>query len=726
MDTTCELILDFGLYKTRAIYLPLNKETEVKELRFSADGQLWTYTALYKEKKDDEWNLVLQSSDFEKCYIYSHFQKKPSLMSDYEKKMIDVFFHRIINTLAEFNKEIEYDAINHEDNFLLYVLVPHIWKNTDGWALEHLVNNIYFSCEDQSQAGAHEEYVQEDPVMLSIFEDTPSYLLSLDFGDGETAASYYDYVGDQTAESGERLRRLNLSSSGTVTKVYSAMKKVRQVDGSEGWRILMNPKDLTGIDFRAYFKKRVSEMTLDEMKTSKEFWKLVFDTIVTNNDFIYYDKTNHQRNFMLAVACPSGWSNEDVYSFRSLLINAGVPADMIMKESDAAYNKWKVKTNARNTLVIDYGSSTIDVTLVNNGTAICLPIPSPTGARKVEELILDYIKKNNLDFISSCHEINEYIINNAIEYNLEAALLLTIRDAKEQFYSYEGSEELEIVFNNRQISKELKGYLLEEYLSKDDLMSILEPYRKQVYAFYESVQKGLEHVSFKPEFIILSGGASRMPFVKEDVNKVFNNDGRANLFHDKDQADYVVSDGLALASIDYSIENGHRGDIFWKIREKYEDVSEELKEYIVKDNGDLELCGAPTLLGVKKNGKWGWVNIKDEFEIPPLYDNGFVCCYNGIICQIEKDGKYGALYRRDGSVAISFEHCYLTHIYNNTFHSMNNNNLGGLVKPGDIRLTPNIYLFKNGPYGRYCEFVKWNFWGRKTEGRIDLETGKEV
>jgi len=721
------LIIDFGLYKTRAVFVS-DDGSSVKDLHFTSDGQQWTYTAMCKRENCDEWSLVVNSSQFDEAYIFSHFQKKPSLMGEYEKKMTNVFWHLVINTLSRYNNEIRYDEESGEDNFLLYILVPHIWDNLDRLAYKaagEIVKGIYFDVSDQSKAKAHQAIVQDDPVLLPIKDDTPSFLIGIDFGDGETSASYYDIEGVLSSESGERLKRLNLGQSGTITKIYSALRKVKLFDGKESWRLMMNPKDLTGSDFQINFKKRVSEMGHVEKEVIKTYWKLVFDTIVTNNAFVEYDRQSRCRNFMLAVACPSGWSDEDMFSYRSLMINAGLPADMIMKESDAAFNKWRLKTEGKNTLVIDYGSSTIDVTIVNNNSMTSIPVPSPIGARRVEELIQDYIHNTSKTFENDCRDIEEYIIGK-VDYNLETAIRLTIREAKEQYYSYEEADEMPIIFNNRQISKDLKGYLLEEYISKDEIESIILPYRKEVRTFYENIQKVFVELGFKPNYIILSGGASRMPFVKEDVLKVFNPNGTATIFHDKDDADYVVSDGLALTSIDYSVEAGHKGDKFWKIKELYDNYSEELKEYNVKEDGSLELIGEPNLLGVQKDGKWGWVNVNNTFEIPPLYDNGFVTCYNGIISQIKRNGKWGALYRRDGSVAISFEHDYLFHIYNQTYHSMNDDRFGGLIKPGNIRLTPNIYLFKNGPYGRVCEFVRLNSWGRKVEGRIDLETGKEL
>ena len=100
---------------------------------------------------------------------------------------------------------------------------------------------------------------------------------------------------------------------------------------------------------------------------------------------------------------------------------------------------------------------------------------------------------------------------------------------------------------------------------------------------------------------------------------------------------------------------------------RYDDVSEPLKEYKVGLDGSLiELPSSCTLLGVEKYGKWGWIDTSDRFVIPAEYDSGFVLCYNGIIV-LQKDEKYGALYRNSLTKAFHFRYSWLEYFYNDTY-----------------------------------------------------------
>lgn len=94
----------------------------------------------------------------------------------------------------------------------------------------------------------------------------------------------------------------------------------------------------------------------------------------------------------------------------------------------------------------------------------------------------------------------------------------------------------------------------------------------------------------------------------------------------------------------------------------YEEVSEPLKEYNVYDGGRLEeTYTSETLLGVKKNGKWGWVDYNDRFVIEPIYDTGFITCYNGYVF-LRKNGKWGGLRRSDFSKTFSFIYDYQSEV----------------------------------------------------------------
>ncbi len=158
----------------------------------------------------------------------------------------------------------------------------------------------------------------------------------------------------------------------------------------------------------------------------------------------------------------------------------------------------------------------------------------------------------------------------------------------------------------------------------------------------------------------------------------------------------------------------------------YDDVSEPLKEYIVEDDGSLtETSTSKTLLGVKRNGKWGWVDANNMFVIQPLYDTGFVTCYNGIMLP-QKNGQWGGIYRRNGSIAFSFRYSHLSYAYRDTYVARNSSDKCALVRPGDQMLTGYNYIgFSTYNQGRRTEYVKAGFFGQ-SRGYIDLETGREL
>lgn len=157
----------------------------------------------------------------------------------------------------------------------------------------------------------------------------------------------------------------------------------------------------------------------------------------------------------------------------------------------------------------------------------------------------------------------------------------------------------------------------------------------------------------------------------------------------------------------------------------YEDMGEPLKEYTVVEGKLHETDTSCTLIGVRKNGKCGWIDASGSIIIPFEYDNYWVVCHNGIIV-LEKNGKYGGLYRHNLRTAFSFNYDYLSQCYNMTFNA-NKNGYWGLVKPGDVMLTQFNYIgFYRNDGCRYTMFQKKELFGNISSGQIDLETGREL
>lgn len=100
---------------------------------------------------------------------------------------------------------------------------------------------------------------------------------------------------------------------------------------------------------------------------------------------------------------------------------------------------------------------------------------------------------------------------------------------------------------------------------------------------------------------------------------------------------------------------------------RFEDVSEPLKEYHVNLDGSLEeVSSSCSLLGVRQNGKWGWIDTSGRFVISAVFDFGFVNCFDGIIV-LSRNGCQGAIFRDDLSQAFQFKYKQLGHFYRDTF-----------------------------------------------------------
>ncbi|MBR1520705.1 MAG: hypothetical protein IJ635_05650 [Bacteroidaceae bacterium] len=162
-----------------------------------------------------------------------------------------------------------------------------------------------------------------------------------------------------------------------------------------------------------------------------------------------------------------------------------------------------------------------------------------------------------------------------------------------------------------------------------------------------------------------------------------------------------------------------------RFRYQFDDI-ELLREYNVGlDNSLIESSSSCSLLGVQKNGKWGWINLRGQFVIPAIYDSGFVECYNGIIL-LQKNECWGGLYRDTLSTAFHFKYEYLSHAWRDIYVAWSNDRCA-LIKPVDIAITDYKYKgFSKYNRGNITEYVRIGFLGREVHGDIDLETGREL
>lgn len=377
------------------------------------------------------------------------------------------------------------------------------------------------------------------------------YIIGIDFGASETSASIYDKKGQISADNGPRLHHLSIVNTGNVSKVYSAIRKV-----NKDWRLLIDPTDFSYSDLGVDFKRKPSEMENSQKESNKIFWQCVFDSILeSNREILSYNRALNKRNFILCVARPSSWSEEDEAEYKDLMLSAGLPVDVIAKESDAALVKWEGKASQNNVLVVDCGSSTIDLTLSCNGETYDGKLftgKEARGAERIEELLLEHFN-NDKQFILDCNDVRESLIQNDIDLDIDDVIRLYLRNTKERYYTF-SPDEIEFSLKKYPFTKG-DGNILNEYMENWRFDRIVAPYFNELSLFFDDVRKTLGKANITVDSIILCGGASRMPRVKDILQETFGlND---TIFHDKNEADYVVSDGLALLPGYQSKGKGH-------------------------------------------------------------------------------------------------------------------------------------------------------------------------
>ena len=124
-----------------------------------------------------------------------------------------------------------------------------------------------------------------------LSQDGLDYLIGIDFGHGETTATYYDIHCNQGTPGASQYHELRFTNSGNEHKIISAYYTDAATDTAH---LVLNPAtDFSRENVEAYFKDKVSIMREnDKCDVMQTFAKLVFEAIKDNNHFIHYDKIN--------------------------------------------------------------------------------------------------------------------------------------------------------------------------------------------------------------------------------------------------------------------------------------------------------------------------------------------------------------------------------------------------------------------------------------------------
>ena len=373
------------------------------------------------------------------------------------------------------------------------------------------------------------------------------FIIGIDFGHGETSAAFYDLKTQEKKD-------LDILPG---LKVVKSAVAILEQEGKEtisiGDAAIQNAP--LAKDFQIAFKKRPSDMNATERGRMVKFMKGVYAEILNcHPDY----KT---RNHVVYIARPSQdkfWKSEE-NAYLKIAEDAGLPVAGIQKESRAAYFRARTQPDSKidsyvkdGVLIVDFGSSTIDFTYLNSILSKPIDDGCPCGASQVERTLLEYAMDKSSDY--AMEQFAQLYRNkkDSIPYN---QILYQFRVAKEQFYSNPLMRDFRLALDFEDITSSdgspISGsgrFKISRQKVNDVLNEYIEQIKQEVVKFKEEL-KGQPVVG-----VFLTGGASRMDFVRQIFMEIFNLD-EAHCPSD-DNPSVIVSQGVAHLSYADIVTNG--------------------------------------------------------------------------------------------------------------------------------------------------------------------------
>ncbi|MDE7135460.1 MAG: hypothetical protein K2N91_02415, partial [Muribaculaceae bacterium] len=370
------------------------------------------------------------------------------------------------------------------------------------------------------------------------------YIIGFDFGHGETAAWVVPLAGVTDMDPNGESLRLKATNNVNDRVRYSVVFK--NLDGS--YTLEAIPRSaLIG-----KMKSRVSDLNKKpELKEAyRAYIRLVVESVLKLNPILKVKDTDGKPNFYMCMASPTKWNDQDkndyLAFFNEAVKDLGVSFEWIINESDAAFFSHKDKVNHDEvTLVIDYGSSTIDYTVMYQGKKVSKDEWSngELGAGSIERDILNSYRANDYDGYQTVYSgAQALLISTGNRHiNIENMLDYQCRLIKEGAYTNGvDSSALEYHFGPHLEDMSFRRHRFEYDFSMSEVTA---HYRSVVEGDIRNLTDMIKNDTGKNvNTIILSGGACIMTWVPKMVKAIFPN---AKIIDDRNPS-FVVARGIAL------------------------------------------------------------------------------------------------------------------------------------------------------------------------------------
>lgn len=359
------------------------------------------------------------------------------------------------------------------------------------------------------------------------------YVIGIDLGHGETSAAICPLQWDTPVEQLDPVKDLEMGGNKKV--IPSAITILDNGNAYIG-DSAFNPEILKQAEVHVCFKKAPKDINGESEKLMMRFMQEVYKRIRENNSAMLTDN-----NHLVYIATPSGWDKQTQDLYLQMATQAGLPMGGITKESRAAFVRAQHDVTSglgkyvdKGAIVFDMGSSTLDFTYMTSNSKL-IDHGYDCGASFIEKTIF-----------KNCEEKFPAIQQFEKKYEkLTPFLLFEARKVKEQVY-FDPNLKVKKTINFEDFidDEDFEDDRFKMVFQPKELNSLLEQvgYIKEIEdAAYDFVNNHIHNASVYGVF--LTGGASRMDFIKPLVSKCWNVP-ESQIYRDQDPS-LTISQGVA-------------------------------------------------------------------------------------------------------------------------------------------------------------------------------------
>ena len=435
--------------------------------------------------------------------------------------------------------------------------VEFAFSATIGQVIDMIIKKMPVEVQNSSTVSQGTSYSYSETVSSNTSTSTSvvnmekrkyEYVIGIDLGHGETSAAICPLQWDTPVEQLDPVKDLEMGGNKKV--IPSAITILDNGNAYIG-DSAFNPEILKQADVHVCFKKAPKDINGKSEKLMMRFMQEVYRRIRENNSAMLTDD-----NHLVYIATPSGWDRPTQDLYLQMAKQAGLPMGGITKESRAAFVRAQHDVTSglgkyieKGAVVFDMGSSTLDFTYMVSDSKL-IDHGYDCGASFIEKTIF-----------KNCEENFPAIRRFEEKYNrLTPYLLFEARKVKEQVY-FDTNLKVKKTINFEDFidDEDFEDDRFKMVFQPGELDSLLEHvgYIKEIEnAARDFVNNHIHNASIYGVF--LTGGASRMDFIKSLVSKCWNIP-ESQIYRDQDPS-LTISQGVAeVARMDLRTEGMDEG-----------------------------------------------------------------------------------------------------------------------------------------------------------------------